>query len=67
MNADRIQVQHAEEQVWQLIRSFRADMERIAENAQDLEAGDENLIKAVFSYVLAKMDIIDIDLEDEDE
>jgi hypothetical protein len=67
MNADRIKLQHVADQVWRGIRDHREDMERIADNVPNLEDGDEHLIAAVFSYVLAKMDMTDIDLEDEDE
>lgn len=61
MNPERIQVQHMEEQLWQRLRSYRKDIERVVDEGPEPE--DEPLIKAVFNYVIARMIISDFDLE----
>ena len=62
MNSERIQVQHAEEQMWRRLRDYREDITRVADDGPDPE--DELLIKSVFNYIIARMIITDFDLEE---
>lgn len=63
MNSERIQLQHMEEQLWQQLRDYREDIERVA--CDGPESGyHEPLVKGVFNYVLARMEIADFDLEE---
>lgn len=63
MNTQRLRAQHMEEQVWQLIRSHRGDLERIIQ--EGLKPDDEPLIKALCKYLISRMAIADYDLEEE--
>ena len=67
MKSERIRVQHLEEQLWQRIRGYREDIERVAKEGPCVTGkpiGDESLVKAIFNYILVKMDIADYDLEE---
>ena len=63
MNLDRIKAQHLADQVWQSLRNRQSDIERILDEGS--QSGDDHLIRAVLGYVLARMGIIDFDLEEE--
>jgi len=58
----QIKLTHLEEQRWQEIRGARDEIERIA--AEGPEPEDEELIKALFHFTIARMMLIDYDLEE---
>ncbi len=58
----RVKITHLLDQRWQEIRGARDEIERIAYEGAKSE--DEELVKALFHFILAQMLIADYDLEE---